>query len=264
MKVYFIGAGPGAPDLLTIRGKALVETARIVLYAGSLVNPEILNWAAPDAEIHDTSGMNLDQICKVFLSGASGAPADLHQPHIARLHTGDPALYGAIGEQILFCNQHGIPWEVVPGVSSFSASAAALGQELTLPGVSQTVIITRMAGRTPVPDRESLGNLARSRSTLALFLTAGHARHAMQEIEPAYGGDTPVAVVYRATWPEQRVLRGTISTIADMMQEDGIDRQAIILVGDVIGAVDFEPSKLYDAGFFHGYRQSPDGGETEP
>jgi precorrin-4/cobalt-precorrin-4 C11-methyltransferase len=248
MKVYFIGAGPGAPDLLTLRGKKLVEEAAVVLYAGSLVNPEILTWARKDSAVHDTSALDLDRICSILLEHRDKPGT------VARLHTGDPSLYGAIGEQIRFCDSNSIEWEVVPGVSSFSAAAAALGRELTLPGISQTVILTRKEGRTPVPPGQSLQELSRSRSTLVLFLTSAMAEEAMAAIEPSYGGDTPVKVVYRASWPDQKVLDGTVATIALAMKKAGIDRQALILVGKVLEPGDFENSKLYDPHFSHGYR----------
>jgi precorrin-4/cobalt-precorrin-4 C11-methyltransferase len=263
MKVIFLGAGPGDPELLTLKAKRVLEDAAVVLYAGSLVNPQVLSWAPADAQIYDTSAMNLDEIGAVFIRTAN-------QPGvIARVHTGDPSLYGAIAEQILICRDHGIEWEVIPGVSSFFAAAAALGQELTLPGVSQTVIITRAAGRTPVPDRESLQELARSRATMVLFLSSGLVEHAMQQIEPHYGGETPVAVVYRAGWPDQRIVEGTVTSIARRMQDAGINRQAIIIIGDVVRAERFANSKLYDAGFAHGYRgtsKSPSvpGSSSEP
>ncbi len=250
VKVYFIGAGPGDPELITLRGRRLIEEAEIVMYAGSLVNPKLLDWALPEAEIYDTSSMDLDAICAVFKKGAD------HNGSIARLHTGDPSLYGAIGEQICFCRAEQIPWELVPGVSSFSASAAALGRELTLPGISQTVILSRRQGRTPVPEAQRLRALARSQSTLVLFLSASMVKEAMEEIAPFYGTDTPAAAVYRASWPDQRIIEGTISTLAGLMQKAGIDRQAIILVGDVLNPGTFEASKLYDANFSHGFRSS--------
>lgn len=248
MKVYFIGAGPGAPDLMTLRGKRLVEEARVVIYSGSLVNPEILRWAAGTGEIHDSSAMSLGEVTEVYHRYAD------EEGIIARLHTGDPAIYGAIQEQIDYCDTKGIPWEVIPGVSSVFASAAALGRELTLPGVTQTVTIGRIAGRTPVPDRERLESIACHGGTLALLLSVSRIQEVVDRLVPIYGTDTPAAVVYRASWPDQKIARGTLGTIVE--EATGITRQAIILVGHAVGAHDYEASKLYDSGFSHGYRRA--------
>ena len=249
MKVFFTGAGPGDPDLITVKGRKILEEADIVLYAGSLVSREMLLWARDDAEIHDTASMDFDEVTSVMLKHKA------EEGVIARVHTGDPSLYGAIGEQIEFCRKEEIPWEVIPGVSSFSASAAALGQELTLPGISQSVVITRRGGRTPVPSGQELAEFARTGATLVLFLTSGMAGEAMEEIRPHYGPDAPAATVYRASWKDQKICRGTVSTIAGLMEKEGISRQAIIIVGHVLGAEDLEKSLLYDPSFSHGYRK---------
>lgn len=252
MKVFFIGAGPGDPELLTLKGRRILSGADLVVYAGSLVNPEILGMAPPGAEIHDSARMTLDEVAALYLR-EKGNPGT-----IARLHTGDPSLYGAIQEQMDICRREGIDFEVVPGVSSFSAAAAALQQELTLPGVSQTLIITRMAGRTPVPEREDLSLLARSRSTMILFLSVDKIGEAARKLLTSYTGDTPAAVVYRASWPDQEILRGTLADIPGRVRDAGIGRQALIFVGDALRAMDdpsvYEASRLYDPDFSHGYR----------
>lgn len=248
MKIYFIGAGPGDPDLLTLKGKELIENARIIIYAGSLVSLQILKWKKTDALVYDSAFMTLDEVTAIYQTYRKD------MGHIARLHTGDPGLYSAIGEQIRFCREKAIPFEVVPGVSSFSASAAALGLELTLPGISQSLVITRRAGRTPMPERESLFQMAQSGCTLALFLSASMVKEAMKEIRPCYGKDTPAVAVYRASWPDQRIIPGTISTIAEKMEAQGIKSQSILLIGPALKAADFDLSRLYASDFSHQYR----------
>lgn len=247
MKVYFIGAGPGDPDLITVKGKSLIEEAAVVIYAGSLVNPELLKWAKSGAKIYDSSKMDLNEITKVFYENRE-LPGN-----IARLHTGDPSIYGAIQEQMDFCQKKGILFEVVPGVSSFSAAAAALKQELTLPGVSQTIIISREAGKTPVPGKEKLEELARSKATMALFLSVGKIKDVAAKLMTSYPPETPAAVVYRASWKDEKIIKATLRTIAEKVSADGIDRQALILVGEVLKQ-EFSPSLLYDPSFSHGYR----------
>lgn len=256
MKVYFIGAGPGDPELLTLKGLRLLTEADIVIYAGSLVNPEILASAKPGAEILDSAGMSLNEVSAVYLR-AKPEPGI-----IARLHTGDPSLYGAIQEQMDFCRRENIPFEVVPGVSSFSAAAAALEQELTLPGVTQTVVITRAAGRTPVPEKEDLALLARPRPTMVLFLSIDKIGEAAGKLAASYPAGTPAAVVYRASWPDQRIIRGTLEDIAGKVREAGIGRQALVFVGEALGAWNdpgiYEASRLYDPSFSHGFRKGSD------
>lgn len=254
MKVVFIGAGPGAPDLITVRGRGLLEKADIVIYAGSLVNPRLLSYAPEGAEIHNSALMDLDEVTSVYARNREA------EGIIARLHTGDPSLYGAVQEQIDFCKAADIRFEVVPGVSSFSAAAAALGQEYTLPGVSQSLILTRLAGRTPVPDSEDLAELARHRSSMAVFLSAGNLTGVVEKLEAGYSEETPAVVVYRASWPDQKIVTGTLADIAEKCADAGITRQALLLVGDVLKAREesgsYEKSKLYDPSFSHGYRSA--------
>ncbi|ACA60346.1 precorrin-4 C(11)-methyltransferase [Candidatus Desulforudis audaxviator] len=228
MTVYFIGAGPGDPELITVRGKRLLERCPVVIYAGSLVNPEILRWARADAEKHDASRLDLEaQLAVITEAAAAGRD-------VARLHTGDPSLYGALAEQVRALERLGIPYEVVPGVSACFAAAALLGKEYTLPGGSQTLILTRRAGRTPVPESESLARLAAARASLALYLSAADAAGVQDDLLPAYGAECPAAVVYRATWPDQRIIRCRLADLAAAVRESGVERHALILVGSFL------------------------------
>ena len=247
MKVYFIGAGPGAPDLITVRGLNILRQCSVCVYAGSLVSVEHLRQLPEDTQVYNSATMSLDAIGNVFLD------AKQHDRDVARLHTGDPTIYGAIGEQIAFCNDNGIDCEVIPGVSSFTASVAALKKELTLPGVSQTVILTRCEGKTPVPEREKLDKLAESRSSMCIFLSAGHSERVAEQLLVHYPPDTPAAVVSRATWHDQKIVEGTLSTIAERLTEAHISKTAVILVGSFLRERG-EPSKLYDRSFTTGYR----------
>lgn len=252
MNIYFIGAGPGAEDLITVRGLNLINKADIIIYAGSLVNPALLKGAKSGAQILDSASMNLDQVQEIFLKEKNKSGV------IARVHTGDPTLYGAIQEQIDFCKAHGLEWQVVPGVSSFAASSAALGQELTLPGVSQSVIITRRAGRTPVPKGESISSFASHGATMCIFLSIQKMGELIEELkEGAYTDETPMAVVYRASWEDQIILRGTLTDMEEKVTQRGINRQAMIVVGPVL-ASEYELSKLYDREFSHGFRRGSD------
>jgi precorrin-4 C11-methyltransferase len=247
--VFFMGAGPGAPDLVTLRGLEMLKRADVIVHAGSLVNPEILGFAKAGCEIFDSASMTLEDVVSVL----SGAALSGRTP--LRLHSGDPSLYGAIREQIDALAAHGIGCEVIPGVSSFSAAAAALGVEYTLPGVSQTLIISRAAGRTPVPDRESLAGLAQHRSSIVLFLSSAMIGSAAADlIKGGYPLDTPAAVVYRASWPDQRIITGRLSAIADEAERCGIEKTALILVGDFLDGRGRERSMLYNPDFSHGYR----------
>lgn len=247
--IWFVGAGPGDPELITVKGSRLLREADVIIYTGSLVPPAVLTWAAPGSEFHDSAGMELGDIVYLMVSAHNAGRK------VVRLHTGDPSLYGAIGEQMACLDQAGVPYEIVPGVSSFAAAAALAGSELTLPGVSQTVIITRAPGRTAVPEREMLADLARHQSTMAIFLSAERMGETVASLRAHYPADTPVVVVYKASWPEQRLVRGTLSTIAGLVAEAGITRTAIILVGGVLANAG-EPSQLYDRHFSHGYRQA--------
>ncbi|MBI1921389.1 MAG: precorrin-4 C(11)-methyltransferase [Geobacter sp.] len=253
MKVFFVGAGPGDAELITVKGARLLQEADVVVFAGSLVDRELVRTYAPDAEVYDSAGMNLDETTAVL---ANGVAAD---KRVVRLHTGDPSIYGAIQEQMAALDELGIDYEVVPGVTSAFAAAAALKQELTLPEVSQTVIITRMAGKTPVPERESLAEIARIGATLVIYLSVSMIGEVVDELlRGAYTPETPVAVAARVTWPDEQLLEGTLSDIAAKVKGAGIGKQAVILVGDVLRARQEglkAKSLLYDKGFSHGYRK---------
>ena len=249
-QVYFIGAGPGDPELITVKGQRLLNEADVVIYTGSLV-PEAL-ISGLNAEIHNSAGMNLDEVFEIIHSSWKNGKK------VVRLHTGDPAIYGAINEQIALFKNNKIPFTVIPGVSSGTASAAALSTELTLPEVSQTVIFTRRAGRTPVPEKQDLVSLAAHQATMMIFLSISMIEQVVEElIEGGYSEKTPVAIVEKVSWPEERQLRGSLGTIAEQVREAGITKTAIIAVGEVLA--DAPPpalSKLYDKKFSHGYRKS--------
>jgi precorrin-4/cobalt-precorrin-4 C11-methyltransferase len=253
MKVYIIGAGPGDPKLLTIRGAELIEACPIVFYTGSLVPREVIARARPDARVLDSSAMDLEQIVEIFKE----AKANNHD--VARVHTGDPSIFGSVAEQIRKLEELDIPYEIVPGVSAMMAAAAVLGKELTLPELSQTVIVTRCEGRTPMPEKERLTELARHEATLVLFLSAILIRKVVKELSPHYGEDCPVAVVQKATWPDQKIVRGTLKDIAGKMQEEGIRSTAIIIIGRVLASKDFANSRLYAPEFSHGFREGRSG-----
>lgn len=251
-KISFIGAGPGDPELITLKGKRLISEADVIIYAGSLVNPEILKFGRKEAKIYNSATMNLDEVLEVELDALKKGQK------VARVHTGDPAIYGAIQEQMDSLKKAGITddqIEVIPGVSSFLASAAALKQEYTLPGISQTVIITRMEGRTPMPPKEKLSMLAEHQATMCIFLSVNQMDKVAAELKKGgYPGDTPVAIVIRATWPDQRILRGTLDTISDVVKKAGVVRQAMIVVGRVLDA-SYDFSKLYDSHFTTMFRK---------
>lgn len=250
VQVYFVGAGPGDPDLITVKGHKLLTEADVVVYAGSLVNPAILAVTPSGCEIHNSASMTLDEVISVMKAAVAQGKK------VVRLHTGDPSIYGAIQEQIDLLNKLEISWQVVPGVSSFLAAAAALGQEYTLPGVSQTVIITRMEGRTPVPEKEQIRSLAAHQTTMCIFLSVHMFGELVQELlDGGYAADTPVAVVEKASWPEQRIFRGTLTTIADQLVAAGVSRTAMVIVGDVL-AREFEQSRLYAPEFGHMFREA--------
>lgn len=250
--VHFIGAGPGDPELITIKGQRLIEEADVIIFAGSLVNPAVLDKRKKDAEVHDSAYMTLDEVMDVMI------PAVKAGKTVARVHTGDPSIYGAIREQMVRLDADKIEYDVIPGVSSFCASAAAVKREFTLPSVSQTVIITRMEGRTPVPPKEKLLGLAQHHASMCIFLSVGFMDELCRTLmEAGYESDTPMAIVYRATWPEQKIFWGTVSTMAKIVKENNITRQAMTLVGGFLGD-DFELSKLYDSHFTTGYRKGTD------
>ncbi len=249
-RIYFIGAGPGDPDLITLKGRKLLDTADVVIYAGSLVNPDLLKDIR--AEIFDSSKMTLDGIIDVFRDSIAEGRT------VVRLHTGDTAFYSAISEQIERLRELDIAYEVVPGVSSAMAGAAVLGQELTIPEVSQTVIFTRMEGRTPVPESEKISALAGHRATMVIFLSVGMIENVRDELLTGYPGDTPVVVIERASWPEQKVVRGLLKDIAVLVKNASIKKTALIYVGESLRASTEsmgKESRLYHKDFRHEYRK---------
>ncbi len=248
MKVYFIGAGPGDPELITVKGKRVIESSGYCIYAGSLVNKEILNYCGEDTKIYDSASMALEEIIQV-MEEASKKDTD-----VARVHTGDPSIYGAIQEQMSELDKLGIDYEVIPGVSSFLAAASALKQELTLPGVSQTIIITRIEGRTPVPETEKLEVLSKTKATLCIFLSVKEIERVAEILKPAYGDDCTVAIVYKASWKDEKIINSDLSNIADATIQNGIKKTAMIIVGEVLSR-NFDYSKLYDKHFKHAYRE---------
>ena len=240
--VNIVGAGPGDPELITVKGKRLLEEADVIIYAGSLVPKALLGYAKEGCEIHNSASMSLPEVLDVIEKSVAA------DKKVVRLHTGDPAIYGAIQEQMDALNKKGIEYQVVPGVSSFLATAAALKQEYTLPGVTQTVIITRNEGRTPVPDREKLRSLAAHKATMCIFLSISMLGDVVKElIEGGYEPTTPIAIVQRASWPEQRIFRGTLETICQEIEGKGVDH--------VLGS-DYELSRLYAPEFSHGFREA--------
>ncbi len=246
MTVHFIGAGPGAPDLLTIRARDLIAACPVVLYAGSLVPEAVLGHARADALIMDSAPMTLDEILAVM------GEAHAAGRNVARVHSGDPSLYGAIGEQIRRLEALGIGYTITPGVPAFAAAAAALGCELTLPEVSQTVILTRTAMKaSAMPEGEELTRLGASGATLAVHLSVRNLRRVVEDLTPHYGADCPVAVVYRASWPDEQIVRGTLSDIRAKVRAAKITRTALILVGRVLDEADFTDSKLYAPDHVH-------------
>lgn len=248
--VDFVGAGCGAPDLITVRGMRLLEAADVIIYAGSLVNPQLLDYAKEGCEIHNSAYMTLDEVVSVM------EKAEKSGLHTVRLHTGDPCLYGAIREQTDRLDSLGIKYDICPGVSSFCGAAAALRAEYTLPDISQTVIITRMAGRTPVPESESIEKLAAHGSTMVIFLSTGMLSELSQRlISGGYDKDTPAAIVYKASWEDQKVCRCTVEKLAETAEKNGIKKTALITVGRFLGD-DYSLSKLYDAGFETEFRKA--------
>jgi precorrin-4/cobalt-precorrin-4 C11-methyltransferase len=246
MTVHFIGAGPGAPDLITVRGLAIIRRCSVVLYAGSLVPADIVAEAAPGARVIDTAPMHLDEIIAEIVA-ADGAGED-----VARVHSGDPSLYGAIAEQMRRLDALGIAYDVTPGVPAYAAAAAVLATELTLPAVSQTVILTRTATRSSaMPEGEDLRTLAISGATLAIHLSVTNLAHVVRDLIPRYGADCPVIVAYRVTWPDEVLIRGTLATIRDKVKAAGITRTALILVGRVLASSTFAESRLYAADHHH-------------
>ena len=250
MMIHFVGAGSGAADLITVRGAKLLGEADVIIYAGSLVNPALLEYAKEGAAIHNSAHMTLEQVIETMKA------AEVEGKMTVRLHTGDPSLYGAHREQMDLLDEVGISYDVVPGVSSFCGAAAALNAEYTLPNVSQSVIITRMEGRTPVPDGEKLRKMASHGCTLVLFLSTSLLDGAVEELLAggAYTEDTPAAIVYKATWPDQKVWRCTIGTLAETAREAGVKNTALITIGGFLGDA-YDRSRLYDPTFTHMFRK---------
>ncbi len=248
--IWFVGAGPGDPELLTIRGQRLLREADLIIYAGSLVNPELLTLAKPGAECRNSATMTLEEVVAAMTAAEAAGKTTV------RLHTGDPSLYGAIREQMDELSTRGIAYKVVPGVSSLSAAAAAIPAEYTLPSVSQTLIVTRLAGRTPVPDREDMPLLAAHGASMAIFLSAGMLPELREKLlAGTYTESTPAALVYKASWPDELVVRCTVGTLAEEGARHGIEKTALVLVGDFLGQ-DYERSKLYDPSFATGFRDA--------
>jgi precorrin-4/cobalt-precorrin-4 C11-methyltransferase len=255
--VHFVGAGPGAPDLITLRANNLLRSADTVIYAGSLVNPALLDAVKPGCEIYDSAGMTLEQVIEVMVGSEQKGKVTV------RLHTGDPSIYGAIREQMDELDKHGISYEAVPGVSSLNAAAAALKVEYTLPGVSQSVIVTRIEGRTPVPKGEDIASLAAHGASMVIFLSTGLLENLTSALlDGGYPSDCPAAIVYKATWPEEKVIRTTVSKLAEDASNEGIKSTALILVGDFLGN-EYERSMLYHPDFSHGFRRGLKGEADE-
>jgi precorrin-4/cobalt-precorrin-4 C11-methyltransferase len=251
--IHFVGAGPGDPELITVKGMRLIQAADLIVYAGSLVPEALLEDRKEGARIVSSASLTLEETHALLSEGYGRGE------RVVRLHTGDPSLYGAIQEQMELLDRDGIPYQVVPGVSAVFAAAAGLKQELTLPEVSQTLILTRLAGRTPVPEGEELRSLAAHGATLVIYLSVKQIEKVVCELTPFYSPQTPIVVAYRVGWPDQLFLKGTLETIVSMVSSAGIERQAIIMVGRVFASREGDPlkrSKLYDESFGHGFRKA--------
>lgn len=248
--VHFVGAGPGAVDLITVRGKEFLEKADVIIYAGSLVNPELLKYAKDGCEIHDSAKLDLGQVIEIVQK------AEKENKMTVRLHTGDPSIYGAIREQMDELDKLGFEYDVTPGVSSFCGAAAALNMEYTLPGVTQSVIITRMEKRTPVPERESVEELSKHGATMVFFLSAGDTQTLSRRlIEAGVAKDTPAAIVYKATWDDEKKFVTDVENLPKVAVENGINKTALIIVGNSVKQADYEKSKLYSPDFTTGFRK---------
>jgi len=248
--IFIIGAGPGDPDLITVKGQRILAQADCVIYAGSLVNPQLMSNTKSGCTLYNSASMTLEEVIQVMLDNEQNGLTT------ARLHTGDPSIYGAIKEQIDLLEAHGVPCQVIPGVSSFSGAAASLGVEYTLPGISQTVILTRMEGRTPVPSTEGIAQLARAQASMVIFLSSGMLQELSERLlEGGYCQDTPVALVYKATWSDEKVVKTTLGAMAQAGLDNGIEKTALVLVGDFL-AGEYQRSLLYDPKFSHGFREA--------
>ena len=255
--INFVGAGSGAADLITVRGAKLLEQADVVIYAGSLVNPQLLDYCHEGCDIHNSASMTLEEVIAVMKD------AEAQGKNTVRLHTGDPSLYGAIREQMDLLDEAGLAYDVCPGVSSFCGAAAALKAEYTLPDVSQSVIITRMDGRTPVPDGEKLRLMASHGCTMVLFLSTGLLEQAQEELMAGgYAPDTPAAIVYKATWPDQQVFHCTVSTLAQTARENNITKTALMCIGGFLGD-NYDRSRLYDPTFTHMFREASEPSDVD-
>lgn len=253
--ILFVGAGSGAEDLITVRGYRYLQEADIIVYAGSLVNPGLLKVKKEDCEVYNSAKMTLEEVLEVMIKG------EREGRKVVRLHTGDPCLYGAIREQMDALDAEGISYEYCPGVSSFCGAAAALHAEYTLPDVSQSVVITRMAGRTPVPERESIRSFAAHQTTMVIFLSTGMLEKLQEELMAGgYAKDTPAAIVYKATWPDEKVLRCTVESLASSARDENITKTALIVVGKVLDG-EYDRSKLYDPAFTTEFRKASEGGK---
>ena len=249
--VYFIGAGAGDPELLTIKGKKTIDRCDVIIYAGSLVNKDLFSDIKSGAKLINSASLNLEEVLEIIYT------ADKRGFDIARVHTGDPSMYGAIREQMIALDREAIEYEVIPGVSSVFAGAAALKREFTLPGVSQTLILTRMEGRTPVPQAESIENLAKIKSSMAILLSIANIEKLSEKLMTSYEKDTPAAVVYKASWNDQKIIISTLENIAREVKKEGITKTAIVYVGRFLED-EFEMSRLYDKGFSHEFREAND------
>lgn len=251
--VHFVGAGSGAPDLITVRGKKMLEEADVIIYAGSLVNPKLLEYSKDVCTIYNSAKMTLEEVISVM------EKAEEKGKMVVRLHTGDPCIYGAIREQMDILDEKGIPYDTCPGVSAFCGAASALNLEYTLPDISQSVIITRMEGRTPVPKKESIQSFAAHNATMVVFLSTGMLEELSRRlIEGGYRPETPAAIVYKATWPEEETYLCTVETLAQTAKEHNITKTALMLIGDAVKASHYDRSKLYDPGFTTEFRKGTD------
>ena len=249
MTVHFIGAGPGAADLITVRGRDLIGRCPVCLYAGSIVSPELLQYCPPGARIIDTAPMSLDEIEAEYLKAATAGE------DVARLHSGDLSVWSAVAEQIRRLEQHGIDYTLTPGVPAFAAAASALGRELTIPAVAQSLVLTRVSGRaSPMPNNETLEKFGATGATLAIHLAIHALKEVVEDLTPLYGPDCPVAIVVKASWPDERIIRGTLATIEAQVAADPIERTALIFVGPSLSASDFRESSLYDPTYQRRFR----------
>ena len=251
--IHFVGAGSGAPDLITVRGAKLLKEADIIIYAGSLVNPQLLDYKKEGCRVYNSARMTLEEVLNVMLD------AEKKDLVTVRLHTGDPCLYGAIREQMDVLDEKKISYDYTPGVSAFCGAASALNLEYTLPDVSQSVIITRMEGRTPVPEKESIQSFASHHATMVIFLSTGMLEELSRRlIEGGYTADTPAAIVYKATWPDEKAYLCTVGTLAETAKKNNITKTALMIVGDIVTHSHYDRSKLYDPGFSTEFRQGTD------